>query len=226
MTSTKDSNKVREFLKRYSGIGLKSTGAQLVDYAGKLYNVKGSTEDPKAVDGSIGTSWKRLFDKYADFSDACCYVTSPLPGEASNHPNFAVGGHMTPNRSGVVEPGGSTYLMPLCKWHNSTLRDGVAFSHIKTKMLKLTGFMEGDSAITFSLRLGTANTHTLLLFDRSSNAWTYRELSGSEKKRVQEKSAMPISAALDKQDYAIFEKRGDLFYIERSSISDGEGGLT
>jgi hypothetical protein len=226
MTSMNESDEVRAFIKKYSDIGLLSTGAELVDYAGKLYNIKGSTKDPRAVDGSRGASWKRLFDGYADFSDACCYVTSPLPEESSSHPEFAVGGHMTPNSSGIVEPGGVAYLMPLCKWHNSTARDGTAFSHSKTKMLKLTGFMEGDSAITFALRLENRNTHTILFLNRSSNAWAYRELSSSEKQSVQNNSVMPMSVDIHEQDYVIFEKRGDLFYIERSSISGGGGGLT
>jgi hypothetical protein len=225
MTSMSESDQVRAFIKRYSGIGLLSTGAELVEYAGKLYNVKGSTEDPKAVDGSRGASWKRLFDHYADFSEANCYVTSPLPNEASNHPEFAVGGHMTPNSSGIVQPGGVTYLMPLCKWHNSTSRDGTAFSHAKTKMLKLTGFMEGDSAITFALRLENPHIHTILLHDPGNNAWAYKGLSVPEWQKIKESSVAHMLVDAHKCDFAVFEKRGDLFYIEHSSISSGEDNL-
>ena len=219
MTSINESDEIIAFIERYHGIGLLSTGAKLVDYGGELYNVKGSTEDPKAIDGSRGASWKRLFDRYADFSEESCYVTSPLPNEASNHPEFAVGGHMTPNSLGIVEAGGVSYLMPLCKWHNSTARDGTAFSHTKTKMLKLTGFMVGDSAITFALRLENPHARTILIRDRVSNAWAYKELSASEGEEIVEISAIRVVTDGNKQDYAVFEKRGDLFYIEHSSIS-------
>lgn len=225
MTNINESDEVRAFINKYAGVGLLSTGAQLVDYAGELYNVKGSTEDPKAVDGSRGATWKRLFNAYADFSDACCYVTSPLPGGASSHPEFAVGGHMTPNSSGIVQSGAVTYLMPLCKWHNSTSRDGIAFSHSKTKMLKLTGFMEGDSAITFALRLENSYAYTFLFFDPSSDSWAFRELSSAEVSTALSKSPALMSVGTHRQDYAIFEKRGDLFYIEQSSIMGGDGGL-
>ena len=226
MTDTYEADEVRAFITKYGGIGLLSTGAQLVDYAGKLYNVTQSTEDPKAVDEHKGASWKKLLNSYADFSHACCYVTSPLPDEASNHPEFSVGGHMTPNSSGIVELGGVTYLMPLCKWHNSTARDCTAFSHNKTKMLKLTGFMEGDSAITFALRLENSNAYTLLYFDRSNTSWAYRELSTSERQTMKSESLMPMSAGVTRQEYAIFERRGDRFYIEHSNISGGGDGLT
>lgn len=225
MTNTNESDEVRAFIRRYAGVGLLSTGAKLVDYAGELYNVKGSTEDPKAVGGSRGAAWKKLFNAYADFSDACCYVTSPLPGETSSHPDFAVGGHMTPNSSGIVQSGAVTYLMPLCKWHNSTSRDGIAFSHSKTKMLKLTGFMQGDTAITFALRLGNGYAYTLLFFDTSSDSWVFRELDSSERSTVSNKLPTLMSADVKKPEYAVFEKRGDLFYIEQSSITGDDGGI-
>jgi hypothetical protein len=223
MASKKEVDEVRAFIRRYSGHKLLSTGAELVDYPGNLYNVTQSTEDPKAVEGHKGASWKRLLNRYADFSESNCYVTSPLTDEASSHPEFAVGGHMTPNSSGIVESGKVTYLMPLCKWHNSTARNGTAFSHSETRMLKLTGFMEGDVAITFTLRLGNVNEYTLLFLDPSSNSWAYRDLSDSERKDTESESLMPMSAGLNSQDYAIFERRGDHFYIERSSVSDGDG---
>ena len=61
---------------------------------------------------------------------------------------------MTKDITGQVPNGGSCYLMPLCSWHNSTARNGVAFKHTKTEMLLLTGYMNCDTALTFSLRQG------------------------------------------------------------------------
>ena len=138
---------LRDFASRYHGIGLFSTGATALDYDGVLYNVEGSTGDPD-IDGA---NWKKLL--ITKGIDGDCYVTDPLPDrDGTSHPGFNVGGHMTPNANGRVPLGGTCYLMPLCKWHNSTRRDGTAFAHEKTRMLKLSGYMEGDLAATFAAR--------------------------------------------------------------------------
>jgi hypothetical protein len=139
---------LRDFAIRYQGIGLLSTGSRVVHYEGVLYNVEGSTDDPD-IDGA---SWKELLIRNGINGD--CYVTDPLPDrEGTTHPRFMVGGHMTPNDDGHVARGAICYLMPLCKWHNSTNRDGTPFEHEQTEMLELSGFMEGDIAATFAARM-------------------------------------------------------------------------
>lgn len=136
-----------EFVDRYSGIHIESTSATPVTYSGVLYNVVGSTPDPKIN----GVTWKQLLINYGINSN--CYVTHPLPGGATSHPQFSVGGHMTVNSDGAVSTGGACYLMPLCYWHNSTSNNGVAFQHSNTYMLQLSGYMQGELAATFLARL-------------------------------------------------------------------------
>lgn len=136
-----------DFVSRYSGIHIESTSATPVNYSGVLYNVDGSTPDPKIN----GVTWKQLLIYYGINSN--CYVTHPLPGGGTSHPQFSVGGHMTANSNGSVPTGGSCYLMPLCYWHNSTSNNGVAFQHSNTYMLQLSGYMQGELAATFLARM-------------------------------------------------------------------------
>ncbi len=138
---------LREFYTRYQGIGLFSTGARVVDFEGVLYNVDGSRRDPK-----IGKNWKGLLLRSGINGD--CYATTPLPDgvKPHTHPQFKVGGHMTPSAVGYVEPGGICYIMPLCSWHNSKWRDRKPFEHEETRMLELSGYMEGELAATFLAR--------------------------------------------------------------------------
>jgi hypothetical protein len=136
-----------EFFSRYSGIHIESTSATPVNFGGILYNVDGSTWDPKIN----GVTWKQLLINYGINSN--CYVTHPLPGGGTSHPQFSVGGHMTVNQNGSVPTGGSCYLMPLCYWHNSTSNNGVPFQHANTIMLQLSGYMQGELAATFLARM-------------------------------------------------------------------------
>lgn len=148
---------LKNFATRYRGVELFSTGSKVVHYEGVLYNVEGSTDDPD-IDG---LNWKRLLIRNG--IDGDCYVTDPLPDrDGTSHPGFNVGGHMTSNSDGHVEHGGFCHLMPLCKWHNSTRRDGTPFEHEETKMLKLTGYMEGDLAVTFAARSPDAAAYRLV----------------------------------------------------------------
>jgi hypothetical protein len=148
---------LRDFANRHQGIGLLSTGARVVDYEGVLYNVEGSTDDP----GIDGANWKELLIRNGIEGD--CYVTDPQPDrEGTSHPGFNIGGHMTPNANGNVPHGGICYLMPLCKWHNSTSRDGTPFEHEETEMLELSGFMEGEIAATFAARMPADAAYRLI----------------------------------------------------------------
>lgn len=149
------------FAQLHAGIIIQSTSATVVTYAGDLYNVIGSTDDPK-IDGA---SWKQLLiDKgIGTGANDHCYVTSPLPAptEKTTHPEFNVGGHMTINSDGSVPAGGTCYLMPLCKWHNSASRT-MAFSHSLTTILKLSGYMQAELAATFLARMPSSAPYTLV----------------------------------------------------------------
>lgn len=153
-----------EFVKRHQGVNILSTGSKVVYYEGVLYNVEGSTDDPKITSGG----WKSLLLKNG--IDGDCYVTHPLPepNKESTHNQFNVGGHMTPNADGSVISGGICYLMPLCHWHNSTARDRYPFEHDETKMLELSGYMEGDSLVTFLARSPEGPDYQLISIESNS----------------------------------------------------------
>ncbi|MBA4491786.1 hypothetical protein [Paracoccus sp. S1E-3] len=95
------------FADRHAGAILPSTAATLVDQAGPLYNVTGSSRDPD-IDGQ---SWKRLLIVRGIDAGAPCYVARP-PAGGSSHPGFDLGGHMTPDPGGRAARGGTSYLCP------------------------------------------------------------------------------------------------------------------
>lgn len=144
-----------DFLARWGQVELFSTGSQLVNYSGVLYNVDGSSDDPKIN----GESWKGLL--ISNGINSSCYVANETPS-GNSHPRFSVGGHMTPNQNGKVDIGADSYLMPLCSWHNSKARDRVPFNLSKTLMLRLSGFMEGELAATFMARLPSEKRHAII----------------------------------------------------------------
>ena len=138
---------LKQFVARFGDMKIQSTGATVVNYSGNLYNVVGSTSDPK-IDGQ---TWKVLLQAYGISGN--CYADTPVPPGSTTHPAFNVGGHVTQNANGNVPTGGDCYLMPLCSWHNSTARDGQVFQHTQTQMLELSGYMRGEPAATFLARM-------------------------------------------------------------------------
>lgn len=214
-SNTQETDKIRTFLAMYSGSFIQSTRSRIVDYPGDLYNVTGSTPDPKAIPGFKGYSWTKLLKSYPEFSGSSCYVTNSLIGITSSHPGFDVGGHMTPNGNGIVVSGGTSYLMPLCKWHNNPARNGNAFKHTETKMLELSGFMQGDVALTFAMRLD--DTPKILYLDPIKKCWDFMELSNTRNKSMKVSLTLR-SKLLDIKECAIFERRGDGFILESLTI--------
>lgn len=201
---------LRDFALRHRGIKLFSTGSRVVHYDGVLYNVEGSTGDPE-IDGA---NWKALLISNGINGD--CYVTDPLPdGDGTSHPGFNVGGHMTPNADGHVPNGGICYLIPLCKWHNSTSRDGTPFEHEETEMLELSGFMEGDIAATFTARMPGAAPYQLVSVE--GDAVTARAIDEPQLHLFNAGPARPAS-------YVIFrrvEEDGEVaFVIEDANFQD------
>jgi hypothetical protein len=137
---------IADFARNAGGARILSTDWEVTDFAEDLYNVSGSTHDPE-----IGGNWLDLL-RDARILDPC-YVTFPLPEEpGTSHPDKLVGGHMTTDPQGYVPIGGVSYLMPLCKWHNHIARNGIAFQHEKTRLLRLFGYMQGEPKATFMAR--------------------------------------------------------------------------
>ena len=129
---------------------IESTGYECVNFSDALYNVIGSRHDPE-IDGQTWISLLKTCDGIDDETD--CYVTNCPPSGKSSHPQFDVGGHMTTNSDGSVPDGGTCYLMPLCKWHNNSARNGKKFEHTSQKMIELSGYNESDTATTFLARV-------------------------------------------------------------------------
>lgn len=175
MDDIKGLAQVLEFVK-HLGTGLESTGASVTTFSGKLYNVDGSTPDPIPSGGS----WKQLLINLLSLSASAqhCYVTAPLPGSGTSHPDFSVGGHMTTNSSGSVPTGGKCYLMPLCYWHNGKANDSVPFSHTNTKIVQLTGYMKGELEATFMLRMPSSEPYAVLYY--ADDGWNFKNLSEAE----------------------------------------------
>lgn len=197
---------VVEFFRSNKNMGLFSTGASKFTMSEDVYNVSGSTPDPPIGD----RGWKQLLiDRGINDN---CYVTNEKPPAGSSHPKFSVGGHMTTNATGIVKPGGDSYLMPLCHWHNNPARNGKAFQHTKTEMLKLSGFMQGDTSTTFKARLGDgADAPSRIIFETDAG-WDFRKLNQEERFLVEENKAFPL---LD-------EKKSLRFVVIKRNDEDGK----
>lgn len=176
-------DEVTQFFEQHIGAIIYSTSAKPVDITADVYNVTGSSKDPK-----LGKSWKKLLKQYG--IDGPCYVTNQEPDkpDTSHDKGTWLGGHMALTRDGKVETGGISYLMPLCAWHNSKARDRKNFEHSKTKMLELSGFMEGQTAFTFNMRRKDLDAHRIAV--KTSKGWeitTKNSLDGRTISDVTEK---------------------------------------
>ena len=192
--------RLAETISQWNGHTIESTGSEVVDHAGTLYNVDGSTEDPK-IDGQ---SWKALLE--ANGIGGNCYVTAPVqPG--NTHPAFNVGGHMTPHANGQVADGGTCYLMPLCSWHNNKARDGIAFTHTETKMLKLTGYNDDELAVTFIARLRSDEPYSIIY--RQRDEWLTRNLSETEADEVKSGRRPEGPDDADLSEYVLLKRYND-----------------
>jgi len=213
-TENSEMKKVLDFIKRYKDIGVESTGAEVVYFSDGLYNVDGSTHDPKKIPDHEGDNWKPLLISYG--IDSNCYVTNS--GAEGSHPNFSVGGHMTTNSDGSVKTGGICYLMPLCHWHNSTSKNKILFNHTETKMLKLSGYNQADLAATFQLRLPSKEPYAILYY--SEESWQYQDLT-EEQAMNKRTDFLPKINSEEEVKYVLFErvnKAQTLHYIREVNL--------
>lgn len=212
---------VLDFVERNQGNAIGSTGAAAVTFSGGLYNVQGSTYDPHHVPGNPG-SWMALLAAYNIPITSSCYVTNPLPSDPStSHPTYSKGGHMTINQNGGVT-GGTCYLMPLCAWHNNSSRIDL-FSHTgHDNMVKLTGYMTGELAATFQIRMPCTDPFAILY--HAEEGWTYQNLSKGQAANL--KSGFLATLRNGQEvDYVLFERvHGDtiLHYIRHVNLPSAD----
>ena len=221
MHATTEADKVRMFIRTHLDSTLFSTNATQVEIEEVVYNITGSTKDPKKIRDHEGKNWKELLISIAGLEDASCYVDNVRPGKPSKHPEFSVGGHMTTNPAGEVQEGGTSYLMPLCKWHNNPARNEMAFEHEHTTMLKLTGFMKGDTPLTFMMRLAGTEQRQMLYFDKMAKSWQSRsidDIEGTNSALTSLSSAARVSEPFE--EYAILQKVEGGYSVVKSTVNN------
>jgi hypothetical protein len=187
MSEILELDRLVDIVGRGEGATIQSTGATVVssaNYPEVLYNVTGSTHDPAAVPGSRGNSWIGLL-RGNGLGGGACNVISPLSDEETSHPKYQVGGHMTENQNGIVPYGGDSYLMPLCKWHNSTSRDEVPFRHQGKNIIRLSGYMQGELAESFVMRFPSNYPMAMLYYDQGLSEWNHKNLSNEEAAKIE-----------------------------------------
>nr|WP_315152798.1 hypothetical protein [uncultured Flavobacterium sp.] len=201
MEEIKDLERIKTFVDTLQNYRVESTGAAVVTVNANLYNVDGSTYDPKKIPGHEGDSWKKLLiDNGINHN---CYVTNPNAGGV--HPEFTVGGHVTTNADGQVDDGGTCYLMPECAWHNNKARDGVQFTHTETQMLRLTGYNLGELPVTFKLRLPSDEPFAVLYYDQ--NEWKFENISRDEAAAVMKSDSYKSSTLQSIEKYVLIERK-------------------
>ncbi len=196
---------------------LRSTGATVVNFASNLYNLEGSTDDPKRVPDHLGVAWKQLLIDYGIADTSPCYVTNA--GAEGSHPAFSVGGHMTTNSDGTPPAGGICYLMPLCFWHNNTSRDRVSFTHTATQMLQLSGYMQGELAATFRMRLPSLEPYAILYF--TNEGWKTKNLSNEHVQRLGRGASRALGGGEPASYYLLFRRDPDthaLTYVNEVNL--------
>jgi hypothetical protein len=195
---------LKHFVEQFGAMQILSTGARAVDYAGELYNVEGSTPDPH-IDGR---NWKRLLQAHGISGN--CFADTPQAPDGSSHPGFSVGGHVTPDPGGRVAIGGICYLMPLCYWHNGKANDGKPFEHQQTRILELSGYMQGEPAATYLARMSTeAPLALIFLGDEGLSYRNIGEDSASLEKTIEMAAPIEGAGATGAQRFVLLRRNFD-----------------
>lgn len=204
---------VIKFFQVHKNVGLYSTSAKKIYVTSDVYNVSGSTADPKIG----GKSWKQLLISNGINDD--CYVTNHAPPSGTSHADFSVGGHVTKNSDGKVKTGDISYLMPLCYWHNSTRRDGKAFKHTQTEMLKLEGFMKGDTGITFMARISDGEDEPSRIIFETDDGWDFKKMDNIERQTLLENKVFQLFDTADRVSYFVINRNDadGRFYVDFAS---------
>lgn len=130
-------------------------------------------------------------------------MTNPTP-DGNTHPQFNVGGHMTPDPEGYVAYGADSYLMPLCSWHNQKNRDGVDFKLRNSLVLRLSGYMMGEVAASFTARLPAKERFAIINTDddeiKSIN------LSDKDEKNVEKGRLRESGLRYDPEKFVLIER--------------------
>ena len=214
MASQSELFEVVNFFRRHKGEVLLSTRAFVVNVFDDVYNVTGSTRDPK-----IGSrSWKQLLIDHGINDD--CYVTNQKPPSRTSHADFSVGGHVTINADGSVQEGQDSYLMPLCFWHNNTHRDGKNFSHSKTKMLRLEGFMQGDTVTTFMARSSDITDAPNRIIYETDEGWDFADIGDDTLIFDRENGTPQLLFKGKSVRYAVIKRNEDDGNFHLSLVSD------
>ena len=214
MASAAELFQLVDFIRRNKRVGFFSTSAKVVNVYSDVYNVSGSTKDPKIG----GKSWKQLLISHGINND--CYVTNQKPPSGTSHKNFSVGGHVTDNLNGVIAIGDITYLMPLCYWHNSTSRDGHNFNHTETEMLELAGFMQGDTGTTFMARLSDGLDEASRVIFETEDGWDFKKLKEDEYNDLKEERSFKLFDSRDSVPFFVIRRDDDQdgrFFIDYAS---------
>jgi len=101
--------------------------------------VIGSTDDPKV--GSYG--WRQLWEQYFGSATGTICTSDGFPGTFPCSAPPLVGGHLVLGSvPTAVRPGGSCYIMPICKAHNNKSKAGQYMQCVKhTQAVVLQNFM-------------------------------------------------------------------------------------
>lgn len=189
---------LREFVEAYKGTIIESTGFSKVTATLPVYNVIGSTDDPKIPKFP---TWKLLLEGDG-FKGCSCFV----PGvKDRSHPGFDVGGHMTNQADGSVK-NGTCYLMPLCKLHNGKGFEKVPFNSLtSTTMLQLTGYKPKDIAATFLARL-SGDAPAALIYRRGQGIDHHRLLDRKSASREKLFETLVADGPGQPEDYLVLER--------------------
>ena len=195
---------LQDFVTRFGEQRLFSTQAKIVTYTDPLYNVIGSSGDPK-IPGY--PSWTYLLQQFGIGvgTNDHCYVDPQTPDHT--HPAFLVGGHMTPNKDGSVPSTDICYLMPLCKWHNGKGNNHVAFPHSLTQILELYGYMTSETAATFLARL-SGQVPAALIFAEEQGL-KFQTLSDEDFSRIKSGSVVDALGSGVADRHIVLRRRED-----------------
>ena len=177
-----------------------STGVEKVDPSslGSLFNVIGSSDDPKIN----GKSWKQLFLKYFPDADECYVKESDPLVSGTTHPEFTLGGHVCTGSSREIGPTEVCYLMPLCSAHNNSNK--YEFTSYDIPILELKGYMTDEPAFTFIARMENALPFSIVF--AQGMEWYHKNISEEVMSKILETNQLEALGFGELERYAILRR--------------------